>query len=717
MKIKMRLLTIILVLLLLCNALVIPVYADESEEVIDCTFMYTCQSSLTGTVYDLLKEADVQWMDSFFNSDSSVYNHDLSRVMSLLSAGAYYGATSKTSNLTHNYNELGFSYVVHNYKPSGVSYDSDSEFYDENGNAYAIAQKVVKFGDDEVTLISVIARGTTSEEWIGNFNIGTGDKHESFDIASNMVLDALNDYVTDYCNTEKIKIFITGHSRGAAVANALAAKLNMAGECGSRTITKNDVFAYTYACPTVTMSEDAHSEDFNNIFNIVLPNDIVGCIPFTPWGYSRYGVDLAFPDITTNNDYSEIINQLNEVFTNKTVMNKYVTYPGGNADIINFTSDCTSLVPSPLEFYSKTYTLNGQQKTTNELLSTILDIIAGSVDSKITALTTLASALSTPFGLLTNFLLTNAFSQEGMGAVMQNHAPETYVSFMLALDEECINTPKLTKKISITKDTHVLVYDASSLEEIAEITNGENISFKNTGAIKTTNEYVEIYLPNDGNYVIEISDIPNNKIDIAYSLLDFKGEVENAMTYSNIYVSNNNTLTIEAYELVKQISLTDGTKKEIAPTYNSFDEVSLENVFINLNAVGNGDAVSNSKYAKGSIAKVYAYEIQKSKEKFAGWDINGYHKSDSEKFSFITDKSIDLTCVFIDPETITLGDCNDDDEITMQDVVLIQKYIAKLDSLSTRGVHSADVDDDKELTMMDVYSMQLYIADLKDSFV
>lgn len=160
-----------------------------------------------------------------------------------------------------------------------------------------IGVKDVTLANKKLQVIGVIIKGTngTAAQWSSNFNIGTGlsnaiDKHsdwtnlsnhKGFDIAANRVYKKVTAYVKAYRNkTMPLAYWVTGHSRGAAIANILSAKLVDA---------NNKVFAYTFATPNTTTSKTCHSSKYNCIFNTVNARDFVPALPCEDWGFSRYG--------------------------------------------------------------------------------------------------------------------------------------------------------------------------------------------------------------------------------------------------------------------------------------------------------------------------------------------------------------------------------------------------------------------------------------------
>ena len=81
---------------------------------------------------------------------------------------------------------------------------------------------------DKYELIVIAVRGGGYEkEWAGNFAItGQDDHHDGFDIASSKVKTALFMYMNNQKIFGNVKIWITGYSRAAAVANLVAADLD-----------------------------------------------------------------------------------------------------------------------------------------------------------------------------------------------------------------------------------------------------------------------------------------------------------------------------------------------------------------------------------------------------------------------------------------------------------------------------------------------------------
>lgn len=256
-------------------------------------------------------EATYFYDDAYFYDDSTEYNSSLA-TMSLCLALSAFGSgdagndyTLKSQNVIGLFDDLGFNHIyttdTYDVKPG-----SDTI-------AAAIAQNPIKDDDgNKYTLLTVAVRGGGYEkEWASNFTIGqSGVNHQGFDEAAQYVLNELEQYINDSNNEVEgnIKIWITGYSRAAATANLVAAEIDKRISSGNSigsniVLDKEDVYAYTFETPVNTTDNDAKNMDvYNNIFNIINPNDLVTKVAPVSMGFKRYGIDKVLP--TRENKYN-----------------------------------------------------------------------------------------------------------------------------------------------------------------------------------------------------------------------------------------------------------------------------------------------------------------------------------------------------------------------------------------------------------------------------
>lgn len=324
---------------------------------------------------------DYRW---FFSSNTT-YNSKLATVSSLLASNIYadnhLNVTSGGSLTTSNSNSMtswmsfhGMS-DVRNYQLTN-SDNHVSQMY--------IGHREVTYGSSTKNIVCVVVRGTngTLKEWSSNFDLGstatshtewtTSSNHKGFDITTNRLNTQLNNYLSTYCNGKTNILWITGHSRGAAIGNLLAAKQIDAGKT---------VFAYTFATPNTTTSTSATAAKYKCIFNLVNTDDFVPYLPMSAWNFRRYGVtksasiadsyETAWETLTGIFDYNpdtyglqDTVDALAAISTNR---NNCYIYPSGTNAYIFRTLPTTAARDNMRSSIIATYTSNtiGTYKYTN----------------------------------------------------------------------------------------------------------------------------------------------------------------------------------------------------------------------------------------------------------------------------------------------------------------------------------------------------------------
>ena len=195
-----------------------------------------------------------------------------------------------------NEDPLGFDPArnAETYLLSAGFSDLRKDDYSKETSIYTIstamgARRMEHTGEEPFTLIAVcVCGGGYKNEWQSNLTAGNGDLHEGFRSASDLVIDRIAGYIATRGIKGRIKIWISGFSRAAAVANLTAGRLTRTG-----ILPKEDVFAYTYATPAAVLNPPETGDE--NIYNIICPTDTVPQVMPADWGYGRYGRDLFLP--------------------------------------------------------------------------------------------------------------------------------------------------------------------------------------------------------------------------------------------------------------------------------------------------------------------------------------------------------------------------------------------------------------------------------------
>lgn len=201
----------------------------------------------------------------YFSSycNSSVYNPELANMTAALSAAVY-----DKDAIENAYLSLGFD------KDQFDFYDYDGEF-NPYKSGHTIGLRKSQYNDDYICLVAV--RGTVGSligsDWIGNFSIATtsDDKHVGFAYPANYIYSDIKNLLEEKNISGNVKYVVTGHSRGAAVANLLSVQLMENG------VSSSNVYNYNFACPDVACKDSF--TNYSNIFNLCNREDPVPFIP------------------------------------------------------------------------------------------------------------------------------------------------------------------------------------------------------------------------------------------------------------------------------------------------------------------------------------------------------------------------------------------------------------------------------------------------------
>ena len=232
-----------------------------------------------------------------FEQPSDVYNHELATWAMKLSYAAYFPLPVGITGLVHKF--VSSSDPIKKFLEDSDKFDFKEEniqLYNYEVNklgisplvsevAHVIAHSKVEYKDGTSRPLVVVAvRGTLADlEWLGNLlsAFAVLDQLGGFPVAKRQVLENFNDYLKDTkvdgiaLGELKPIILLTGHSRGGAIANMLAADLN---DPARTDLDNADIYSYTFASPNVERKA-SNNKAYNNIFNICNRNDVVPLLP------------------------------------------------------------------------------------------------------------------------------------------------------------------------------------------------------------------------------------------------------------------------------------------------------------------------------------------------------------------------------------------------------------------------------------------------------
>lgn len=235
---------------------------------------------------------DYRW----FFGDPTVYNSELCKLSVLLAGSIYDGSSVALQDATADNATKGTTLpmILEYFGMQGAKTISLGDMYtDKHLSEVGLGFRDVTVGGVTKTVVNITVRGTnaTIEEWSSNCDIGDislhtdGDdwsntlNHKGFDIAATRIMAVVESYVQEQGLSEDSLVYwVTGHSRGAAIANIIGAAYEKAGKTA---------FTYTFATPNCTLDPEAHS--YTTIFNLINEDDFVPCMPMEAWGYTTFG--------------------------------------------------------------------------------------------------------------------------------------------------------------------------------------------------------------------------------------------------------------------------------------------------------------------------------------------------------------------------------------------------------------------------------------------
>lgn len=252
-------------------------------------------------------QAVYHYSDSYFEQSAYAYRQEKNRpcdprlaTMSLNLELAAWSSIQEKNYLLKNRNaknlleEIGFEkFKANQHFQERPSTDSIGA---------VIAQKKLTVKEEDYTLIALaILGGGYEAEWASNLTLGRSGEHQGFREASEKVLTFLDQYLKEHKVTGKVKLWINGYSRAAAVTNLTAGALNKGRKLDSGELKAEDMYAFCFEAPAGTLKGTGNREGrHDNIVNVINVNDVVTKVgpEVYPFEFTRYGQDSSLPDKT-----------------------------------------------------------------------------------------------------------------------------------------------------------------------------------------------------------------------------------------------------------------------------------------------------------------------------------------------------------------------------------------------------------------------------------
>ena len=678
----------------------ITVKTNDNGKTAKCTVTvkpYNSNIKSTGQLVlgDANRKMNVLFDANWLNTDSYSYNHNLAKFCSQISLLTY----SSVENLRNGLNNLGFK--TFDEDPSaaqlknGYSNGNAAIYWPSESNSvyaknsFIITRKEYVRNGEKHTVVLVALRGTTGNEWYSNFDPRgkldkknyTGSGHYYFEQAAQFVKNNLDSYLrrSNLTGGKNIEFIITGHSRGAAVANVLAAKLIDSSKSGSSIYpAKSKIFTYTFASPNTTKSFTRVNTIYTNIFNFVNPEDFVTKVLPGAWGYGRYGVTLTLPSKTNESGYSYNIykNKMSSEFR-KYYGSNYVPYGTGEFEVFSVIFAMTSRFGGLNSFY-----IGGFLRSTSPIWYSLYRYFQNTIChfvSKTASMFDMATAISQlalTSGDKLYMALTAFFIHEGKLArrFEYAHTAETYASYVTTMSYDQAYTyakGRYRKGFlgTVNCPIDIEIYDNDLNEIVGRIVNNtidESIAAgESSVALSVNGDSKSFWLPSNGNYEVRLIGNDDGEMNYTVSEISNEGVELKRINYANVTVEKGFEMCCEYsgedFE-INDLALVTELGETIEKT-EILEEDLLHDLKVNVTIEGVGYANGYEAVSKGDYITLNA--STDSNNSFLGWFASGELVSADANYGFVVTENTDLVAKLTNVTVEASEMSFDDSEVTL----------------------------------------------------
>ncbi|MCR5625001.1 MAG: DUF2974 domain-containing protein, partial [Lachnospiraceae bacterium] len=529
------------------------------------TFSYVNESSDHSVEYKpnngYTTKIGFSWNDDMLTKSSTSYDKDLALFAAKMSLFTYSVKKDKTT-LNDALNAMGVKDENIKSYPRKGEFAQGKEYDGKEGvSPCVIANKTTTINGQKTDVYYVFIRGTYKKEWVDNFEISTEKTHMGFERAANYVKSLLDVQITSTHTTNRIKVFITGHSRGGAVTNLVAKKCDDSYPTTyAQYMEKDDIFAYGFAVPNV--SQDANSgnkETYNNIYSIVNPEDFVTKLVPSGWGYGRYGYTYVLPSKTAGKTVDGKMS-FNEFYEKKCAKFKsyrnrdFSAYPMGMLDVSTYIKLVTSVVWNQKKYYKQPLGIafgsfmplpTDSSATLYTLYKGVLGYNqSGDSDLEKTSYLNIVSATQGRWGIVglstIGFLITGQVIEPKFEC---SHLAENYLASMEVVNENNINIQNQGKMVLyiVNCPVDVEVNDGAG-NTVGKITNNVvDTSISDSITMGVQGDSKRFFVPVDGDYSVKLTGNADGNMDCSVCEYDLDAGETSRAYYHNLQLSNGKT--------------------------------------------------------------------------------------------------------------------------------------------------------------------------------
>ena len=608
---------------------------DPDSNQIDGTISVPYKSSYDKTD----KSLSVKYRDRFFTAENSEYDMELSK------------ASLGLAMTTMNQKQSGNGYVwddsnTKSFLKNTLKFDEGYKPYNQNKSltdtsdkaAYAIAHKKVSIDGSDTTIVAVAVRSANyGGEWYSNGQVSGGSDsklHKGFSGAAAEISDSVKAYMRDNGISSDAKIWITGFSRGGAVANLTGRML-----VNRSAVKAENMYCYTFAAPLTTQKL---SRSQRGIFNTVNSFDMIPDVPMKSWGFGRYGNNYYLPS-KMNKGYATLKKQADQSFNELTGQGYGVYW-----NHLLFKEKLLDSLNGAVGYTESSYAKNFQDNVSTLLGSTMGDtgkdadtagLLNGLLCVNMRSVNT--SALATIGTVILGITNVKDLSKGRNSKLFRQHWPEAYMAW---LQQGKVYNNLGTKLISVKCPVDVYVYDKSDGSLVAEIKDEDFEKFQEENPDMALEAYVDengqkqVLVPGDGDYTVKVVAREDGKMNYAISEYENE-ELVRKTNYTDVKIKENDefecTLESVSEPMTEEFELIKNGDTTI-PQTGQLTGDDLESIDIDAQAEGDGAVFGGGSYTSGDSVVLKA--VASDTSVFTGWYEDGKLISKESEYGFLAEK-------------------------------------------------------------------------------
>lgn len=492
-------------------------------------------------------ELEVEWNEKWFGEKpSNQYNHNIARISALLSSNSYSKVDEAIKDGTLDKNELHALYKKLGVAEEDIFYKYDMDYSDQvfgiDQAAFSLAVKKIDSAIGKKNLVFVSIRGTVMNrnEWISNLNISDLSQesktfHEGFLKCATQINSELEHFLLKRKIDPKDTFFLlSGHSRGAAIVNLLAAKI-----AEEDLYDTKKIYAYPIGCPNVVnlnkINVDVKAEKYSFIWNIGNKEDLVPSVPpnRNTWKFSKYGNNKTIPCRwnTDEKTFEENYLPRADAVYEKFMARGFIPFRTGNfipSQVTRFLTDSYKNTKKYYKFFMSPRRI--AEKTLNIILYGDDDEIEG----------------VRHFGDLPRTFsdIESSKLAEVMFHFIDMHTPEAYVAWMLALDEPEIFAEMESTALILKGSENCIIFD-KNWEKMLEVKSGDVVykSVKAPVCAYSLSDKTYIGLPPTDEYslFLQKESLFPSPLNIKIERYDSEGFYKGDVLEQKVFIKNKNS--------------------------------------------------------------------------------------------------------------------------------------------------------------------------------